>query len=87
MGLILFFVKKRMLLKKIRSYGGIIRSSNHILERRKLIKKIKTINDNEIFKSFCCTIETPLEVSETENIDRFNKILKILCRLVRFYKN
>ena len=33
-------------------------------------------------KSFSCSIETPLEVSETENIDKFNKLLKNLCKLV-----
>lgn len=86
-GLILFFIKKRMLIKKLRSYGGILRFSNHIRKRRKSIEKIKTQKDHDIFQSFCCTIETPLEVSETENIDKFNKILKILCKLVGFKNN
>jgi len=84
--LLVFFTKKRMLTKKLRSYGGIIRSSNHIMKRRESIKKIKNVKDYEIFQSFCCTIETPLEVSETENIDKFNKLLIILCKLVGFYK-
>jgi hypothetical protein len=75
-----------MLTKKLRSYGGIIKSSNHIMKRRESIKKIKNVNDYEILQSFCCTIETPLEVSETENIDKFNKLLIILCKLVGFYK-
>ncbi len=86
-GLLLFFAKKRMFFKKLRSYGGIIRLSNQIRKRRKSINKIRCVNDHEIFKSFCCTIETPLEVSETENIDKFNKILKILCKLVGHNKN
>ncbi len=86
-GLIVFFTKKRMLLKKIRSYGGIIRFSNHIRKRRKSLEKIKIVDDHDIFKSFCCTIETPLEVSETENIDKFNRVLKILCKLVGFKNN
>jgi len=84
MGLILFFTKKRMLVKKLRSYGGILRFINHIRKRRKSLKKIKIVEDQKIFQSFCCTIETPLEVSETENIDKFNKVLKILCKLVGF---
>jgi GT2 family glycosyltransferase len=82
--LLVFFTKKGMLIKKLRSYGGIIRFTNHIKERRKSIKKIKNVNDDEIFKSFCCTIETPLEVSETESIEKFNKLLIILCKLVGF---
>lgn len=85
--LIVFFTKKGMLVKKLRSYGGIIKLSNHIRNRRKSIKKMKNVSDNEIFKVFCCTIETPLEVSETENIDKFNKLLTILCKLVGFYNN
>ncbi len=83
--LLLFFTKKRMLLKKLRSYGGIIKLSNHIKKRRELNKKIRNVGDDEIFKSFSCTIETPLEVSKTEGIDKFNKLLKILCKLVGFY--
>ncbi len=85
-GLLLFFAKKQMFLKKLRSYGGIIRLSNQIRKRRKSINKIRCVNDCEIFKSFCCTIETPLEVSETESIEKFNKLLKILGKLVGYYK-
>ncbi len=84
--LLVFFTKKGMLVKKLRSYWGIIRFANHIKKRRKSIKKIKNMNDNKIFKSFCCTIETPLEVSETESIEKFNKLLKILGKLVGYYK-
>ncbi|QLH05767.1 glycosyltransferase family 2 protein [Nitrosopumilus ureiphilus] len=85
-GLIVFFTKKKMLVKKLRSYLGIIRLSNHIRKRRKTIRKIKKVQDEQIFESFCCTIETPLEVSETENIEKFNKLLKILCKIAGFYK-
>jgi hypothetical protein len=81
-----FFVKKGMLIKKLKSYGGVIKFLNHIKKRRRKIKKIKNIEDNEIFKSFCCTIETPLEVSETEGIEKFNKLLKILGNYTGYYK-
>ena len=80
--LLMFFAKKRMLIKKLRSYGGIIRLNNHITKRKKSLKRIVGFNDQEILKSFSCSIETPLEVSETENIDKFNKLLKNLCKLV-----
>ena len=46
------------------------------------MKRIVGFNDQEILESFSCSIETPLEVSETENIDKFNKLLKNLCKLV-----
>ena len=80
--LLIFFAKKRMLIKKLRSYGGIIRLNNHITKRKKSLKRVAGFNDQEILKSFSCSIETPLEVSETENIDKFNKLLKNLCKLV-----
>ncbi len=80
--LLIFFAKKRMLIKKLRSYGGIIRLNDHIAKRRKSLKRVVGFNDQEILKSFSCSIETPLEVSETENIDKFNKLLKNLCKLV-----
>ena len=80
--LLIFFAKKKMLIKKLRSYGGIIRLNNHIRKRKKSLKRIVGFNDQEILKSFSCSIETPLEVSETENIDKFNKLLKNLCKLV-----
>ena len=81
-----FFMKKGMLIKKLKSYGGIIKFLNHIKKRRKENKRLKNVNDNEIFKSFCCTIETPLEVSETEGIEKFNKLLKFLGNFVGYYK-
>ncbi len=81
--LLLFFTKKRMLLKKLKSYGGIIRLGNHIRNRKKSLNKIKKVNDKEMFKNFSCTIETPLDVSETEGVDKFNKLLKILCKSLR----
>ena len=86
MVLLVFFTKKRMLKKKLRSYGGIIQFTNHIKRRREQINKLKNVNDDEIFKSFCCAIETPLEVSKTEGIEKFNKLLKILGNLAGYYK-
>jgi len=85
--LLVFFTKKKMLLKKLRSYGGIIKLSKHIKERKNILKKIKNVNDKEMIKLFSCTIETPLDVSETEGIDKFNKLLKILCKIVGLNNN
>lgn len=83
--LLVFFAKKKLLLKKLRSYGGIIRMSNHIKKRQSSIKNLRTLSDEQIIRSFCCTIETPLEVSDSKNINQFNKLLKFLCRLSGFY--
>ena len=57
--------------------------SNHIKEKRKKLIKIKEVSDKEILDLFSCTIETPVEVSETEGIDKFNKLLKLLCSFIK----
>ena len=82
LALLVFFTKKGLLLKKLRSYGGIIRMYGHIKNKRKTIEKFRKVNDIEIMRSFSCTIEAPLEVSEEGNIEKFNKLLKILCKFV-----
>ena len=82
--LLLFFTKKKMLIKKLRSYGGIIKFINHIKEKRKEIEKIRKKDDHEILKSFSSIIETPLEVSESESVEKFNKLLKILSKFTGF---
>ena len=81
--LLVFFTKKRMLLKKLKSYIGILKLSNHIRKRKKKIMGSKEVNEKEILNLFSCTIETPLEVSESEGIDKFNKLLKLLCSFIK----
>lgn len=81
--LLVFFTKKKMLIKKLKSYGGIIKLFSHIQKRKKEIQEIKIVNEQEILDLFSCTIETPLEVSETEGIDKFNKLLKFLCNFIK----
>jgi len=81
--LLVFFTKKKMLIKKLKSYGGILKLTRHIQKRKKEIQEMKTVNEKEILDLFSCTIETPLEVSETEGIDKFNKLLKLLCNFIK----
>jgi len=59
--------------------------SSHIKKRQSSIKNLRTLSDEQIIRSFCCTIETPLEVSDSKNLDQFNKLLKFLCHLSGFY--
>ena len=70
--------------QKLRSYGGIIKFANHIKQKREKIRKIRKNDDHEILKSFSTIIETPLEVSESESVDKFNKLLRILSKLNGF---
>ena len=79
--LLVFFAKKRILQKKLKSYIGIMKLIIHIQKRRKLIKKSRIINDRDIFQFFSPTIEAPVEVSDNSSIENFNKLLRLLCRI------
>ncbi len=79
--LLVFFIKKRILLKKLKSYGGVIKLFRHIQKRRKFVKKSRIINDKEIISFFSSNIEAPLEVSDNTSIENFNKLLCILCKI------
>lgn len=79
--LLVFFAKKKILIEKLRSYGGVIKLSRHIKKRQKLVKKLRVIDDKKIIKSFSSTIEVPLEVSDGVGNENFNNLLRILCKI------
>ena len=81
-----FFMKKGLLVKKIWSYGSIIRSFNHIRKNRKEIQNRRKISDEEIMKNFCYNMYIPPESEESEHLRNFNKILINLARLTGFYQ-
>lgn len=81
-----FFMKKGLLIKKIWSYGSIIRSFNQIRKDRKEIQNKRKISDEEIMKSFCYNMYIPPESEESEHLKNFNKILINLAKLTGFYQ-
>ena len=81
-----FFAKKGILLKKIRSYGSIIRSINMIRKERKIIQEKRVISDDEVLKNFCCDMYIPPESEESEHMKSFNRILIRLAKLSGFYQ-
>ena len=80
-----FFAKKRMLIKKFKSYGSIIKLYNHIKKNRKLIKKLRRVSDDEILSAFCCNIEIPKESSQSGYMTKFNKLLISLSKFSGYY--
>jgi hypothetical protein len=80
-----FFTKKRLLLKKLKSYGSIIRLYKHIKKNRKIIASIRKVNDEHIIKSFCCYVEITPEVGDTNYAKIFNNLIQTLCKLAGFY--
>ncbi len=81
-----FFAKKGILLKKIRSYGSIIRSINMIRKERKIIQEKRIISDDEVLRNFCCNMYIPPESEESEHMKSFNMILIKLAKLSGFYR-
>jgi len=66
-----FFAKKGMFLKKIQSYGSIIKLYKTIIKDRKNIQKNRKISDEEIIKSFCCNVYIPPESEEADRMKNF----------------
>ena len=81
-----FFAKKGMFLKKIQSYGNIIKLGKTIMKDRKNIQKNRKISDKEIFKSFCSNVYIPPESEEADRMQNFNNLLITLSKLSGFYK-
>ena len=80
-----FFARKGILMKKISSYGSIIKSFNHIMRDRKEIQKKRKISDDQIMKSFCCNMYIPPESDESNHMKSFNRILINLAKMTGFY--
>lgn len=80
-----FFAKKRLLLKKLKSYVSIIRLHSHIKKNRKIIESIRKVKDEQIIKSFCCHIEITPEAGDTNYAKIFNTLLQKLCKFSGFY--
>lgn len=78
-----FFASKKLLKKKIQSYISIIKLRKHIKEQRKVISRKRRLSDSEIMNSFCGSIKIPPEADESNMNEKFNKILKTLCKLNR----
>jgi len=79
-----FFTKKGLFFKKIQSYFSILKMFNHIRKSRNFVSKYRKVDDKKIIQAFCDSVEIPPE-SETSNYNKkFNKLLKILCRLAGY---
>ena len=75
-----FFATKGLLLKKLKSYGSILRLFGHIMKQRKIIHNKRKTNDIEIMRSFCGTIKIPPEANDSKLNKKFEKLLNSLCK-------
>ena len=72
-------------MKKLSSYGSIIRSLKKIRKDRKKIQEMRKISDEEIMENFCCNMYIPPESEEEGHMENFNKILIKLAKVSGFY--
>lgn len=83
--MLLFFAKKKLLKEKVRGYLEILRMSSYIGRRRQMISKIRKVSDDAIIRSFCYNIQLPDEVSDSNNVEKFNKLARLLCKISGIY--
>jgi len=81
-----FFISKRLFLKKLKSYGSIIKLGSHIRKQRRIINQNRKINDDEIIRSFCGTLIIPSEANDSKLNEKFTKLLLFLCKSTGYNK-
>ena len=81
-----FFISKGLFLKKLKSYGSIIKLSSHIRKQRALVKQKRKINDEEIIRSFCGVLKIPSEASDSKLNVQFSRLLEFLCKSTGYDK-
>ena len=78
-----FYLKKRMILEKIKADLSIIKNLNFILKKQTEIQKKRSVMDHEIIKSFKDHIEVPKWVVKEEENQSFNNFLRKIAKFSR----
>ena len=81
-----FFTSKGILLKKLQSYGSILKLSSHIRKEHTKIDQKRKISDNEIMTSFCGIVKVPPEANDSNINKKFEKLLRFLCNMTGYNK-
>ncbi len=79
----IFYLKKRMILEKIKADLSIIKNLNFIFKKNSQIQKERILKDDEIIKSFKDHIEVPKWVIDEESNQSFNKFLRKIAKFTR----
>ena len=83
--IIIFYLKKRMLNEKLKSYFDIIKNRKKIRKRYHMIQKNRIVSDKEIIKNFSNEIYVPSQVTNKESNKLFNNFIGNLSRLVKHF--
>ncbi len=83
MGMIGFFIKKGMLLTKIKSFFSLIKLSRKIESRRNRLNKLRCNSDKEIIKNFVDDFLLPMIATDNKTSDKANSIIISLSKKAR----
>ena len=78
-----FYLKKRMLKKKIQATLSILKNWNQIHQKYNQIQKDRKIDDRTLIQNFSDHIYVPKQVSDIENNTLFNNLLSKLSKSIR----
>ena len=86
LAMLAFFTSKGILLKKLQSYGSILKLGSHIRKEHTMIDQKRKFTDNEIMSSFCGIVKVPPEANDSNLNKRFEKLLRFLCNMTGYNK-
>ena len=86
LAMLAFFTSKGILLKKLQSYGSILKHGSHIRKEHTMIDQKRKFTDNEIMSSFCGIVKVPPEANDSNLNKRFEKLLRFLCNMTGYNK-
>jgi len=79
----LFYLKKGMIIQKMKAYSYIIKNSKYLSERYSSLRKKQTKKDSEVVKDFPDEVWVPSEVFEKSTNEIFNKIIRFLSKCAK----
>ena len=74
------------MIKKLQSYGSVLKLGSHIRKEHAMIEQKRKISDNEIMTSFCGIVRVPPEANDSNQNKRFEKLLRFLCDMTGYNK-
>lgn len=84
-GVLLFYIKKGMLIEKIRSYCYIIQKRKYLRERYAKLSSDRKVGDKILINRFSDDVWTPTEVLGRNANSSFNKVLAKLSRCAKSF--
>ena len=82
-GMLGFFIKKGMLLMKIKSFFSLIKLNKKINQRRNRLNKVRKYSDKEIILNFVDDFRLPIATTNIQTSKKVNSIITSLSKKAR----